>query len=380
VSAQASPAAPAPSPVELVATLLEHRRTKPDSSWAVARFELAEVVAGGELIGRLQLGGTFAAVGGRLGLVAPGEGLRMRGSFETSPFGEQFKVEEQTAVGITSAVQASKWLERLDGVGPKRAARIAEHFGDRIKEVLDAVVPVGEPDPLTLIESISPMVARTIRESWGELGQSGSFEEVRYLDGLGLTRFQSNTVMDFCKKRKRAPQELLEAEPYLLVQARGFGFLTADKIAVAAGCSRLAPARMEAAAIYQAGELCDGDTMVLLGQLVGQTADLCKVDSALVLAGVVRLTAAGRLVQTKDEKGRSWVHPPDLVAAERSVFRLVRDDAIERERQAEADAAPLVRPAPEQVAVLQIAEDRRPAGLSSALTRALDGAVDFGGP
>lgn len=340
-------AEPAPvGPVEVVATLLEHRRTKPDSSWAVANVELAEIVAGAEHVGRRAPGAKFSAVGARMGLAAAGETLRLRGAFESTQYGEQFRVDEQSSVGITSGAQASRWLERLDGVGPKRAGRLHDHFGDRIVAVLEAELEPGVPDPLTEVDGISPAVARTIRESWGELGASGSVEDLRYLDGLGCTRYQVNSIMDFCRKRRTSPKELLTTEPYALTGARGFGFKRTDEVALAAGTSRLAPARVDAAVLFQAGECCDGDTMVRFGQLASQAAELVGVETQLVVEAIARLTAQGRLTQTRDEKpdGRTvrWVHPPDLVAAERSIFQLARR-ASERAAQ---DAQPLETPSP----------------------------------
>lgn len=326
--------------IELCVTVIEHRRTKPDSSWAVANVEAVE--AAGEGPDAVRAGARFAAVGPRLALAAPGEGLRLRGEFVQSPYGRQFEVAEQSALGVQTTAQAHRWLERLDGVGPKLAARLAGHFGERVVEVLALVLEPGQADPLLEVEGIGASAARTIRESWGELGASGSLEDLRYLDGLGLTRFEANTVLDFARKRKTTPKALLEAEPFALVDARGFGFMRTDTVAKKAGCHPHAPARIEAAAVYQTEQLCDGDTMVLLGQLVAMTGKLLGVDSQHVIEAVGRLTAAGRLVMTRDEaKGTRWVHPPDLVVAERSVYRVLR--AAEADELDGAPAAPLVQ-------------------------------------
>jgi hypothetical protein len=241
-------------------------------------------------------------------------------------------------------------------VGPKLAARLAAHFGERVVQVLAQEPGPGEADPLLEVEGIGPTAARTIRESWGELGASGSIEDLRYLDGLGLTRFESNSVLDFARKRKLTPKELLEREPYSLTQAKGFGFVRTDTVARKAGCHPHAPARIDAATVHQTAELCDGDTMVLLGQLVAMTAKMCGVESSHVLDAVGRLTGRGDLVMTRDEaKGTRWVHPPELVAAERSVYRVLR--AAEADEVDGAPAAPLVVPDAGQVEVVQRVAD-----------------------
>lgn len=310
---------------EVVATLLDHTRTKPDSSWAVATVEVCEVV--GDPCAGLSPGARITAVGARLGLAAPGEGLRLRGAWEASAYGHQLRVEEQEAMGVKSAAQAHRWLERLDGVGPRIAQRLAARFGDGIVEVLSTPPAEGEPDPLLEVDGIGEAAARTIRESWAEIGASGSLEDLRYLDGLGLTRFEVNVVLDLARKRQVEPRALLAEEPYALMTARGFGFKRADVVALKAGVSRHAPARIDAGTLHVALEACDGDTMLPSGRLVRVASDALGVEPALVVEAVGRLVAAGRLVLTQEQDGPRWVHPAELVQAERSIYRLLREAA-----------------------------------------------------
>lgn len=350
--------------IELDATLTGHKKTKPDSSWAVAELEVGEarlagdeaLVPGAALPAELRPGSRIAAVGARMGLVAVGEGVRLKGVWGPNPYGSgfQLRVEEQATLGVKTATQAHRWLERLDGVGPTMARRLAERFGDRVVDVLSTPPAPGEPDPLLTVEGIGDVVAATIRESWTEVGASGDLEDVRYLDSLGLTRFQANTVLDFAKRKERCkPKELLERKPYALTKAKGFGFLTTDKVAIQAGTPPNAPARIDAAVVHTASELCQADTSVLLGELVSRAAALVGVQSSLTYESVLRLAESGELVFTDDAQGRKWVHPFELMQAERTILRVLREGE-ERAQEVKAAAS---APAP---AVNEDAEDPEP--------------------
>lgn len=309
----------------VVGILLEHRAVK--DSWGVGRLELTE--AAPDI--RRRPGAVLTVRGGRLGLAEAGEALRLTGRLTVDPrFGEQFEAEQQESLGVTSTAGAHRWLERLDGVGPVLARRLYDHFGERVLEVLQQAPPDAHPDPLCDVEGVGQTIAKTIRESWGRLGASGSVEDLRYLDGLGLTRFETNNVLQFAKKLGRTPCDLLGKDPYSLTEVKGFGWLRTDVVARKAGTAANAPARLDTAAIYQTLELCDGDTLVPLGRLVAETAKLTGCNEALCLDAITRMTRADRLVITQDERGTRWVHPPDLVMAERSIWRVLQREAEER--------------------------------------------------
>lgn len=317
----------------IVGTLVEHRAVR--DSWAVGRLELAE--AAPDL--QRRAGAVLTIRGGRLGLAEPGEGLRLTGKLELTRFGEQFEIEQQESLGVQSNAQAHRWLERLDGVGPVLARRIYDRFGEGVLELLKAQPPDGWPDPLCDVEGLGPTAARTIRESWGRLGASGNPEDLRYLDGLGLTRWETNNVVAYAKQKAVAPRQLLEHDPYSLTEVKGFGWKRTDVVARKAGAAANAPARLDTAAIYQTAELCDGDTLVQLGRLVAETAKLTGCDEALCLDAIARMARADRLVITQDDRGTRWVHPPELVQAERAIWRVLQREAEERAAVASLEAA-----------------------------------------
>lgn len=304
---------------ELVATLLDHKASR--ESWAVARLRVIEAPEGSGAR-RQQV---VTAVGPRLGLAAPGEDLRLVGEWDESPYGLQFKVDSQASLGVRSSATAHRWLERLDGVGPVMARRIYERFGEGVIEVLRTPPGQGCPDPLMGVRGISATLAATIRESWDELQAAGSPEDLAYLEGeLGLTRWETNNVLRHAQKLRMTPRDLLEGNPYRLMEVRGFGFKRADVVARKAGCPAHAPARLEAAAVHAVSEACEDDTMIPLGRLVSETSDLTGVEGGPILDAICRLAANDKLIVQKDERGVRWAHPVPLYQAERTAWRLTR--------------------------------------------------------
>ncbi len=353
--------------IELIATVVDHRHVKPDSAWAVATVEVTEArmladdgtpaPTTEQVPAAARAGQHLAAVGDRLGLAALGEPLRLRGELEGSKFGQQLRVREQEALTVSTVAQASKWLERLKGVGRELAARLTAHFGEGLTQVL-ATPPAGpfEPDPHEQVKGVGPTVASWIRESYAELGKSGSLEDVQYLDGLGLTPYEVTAVIGLARAKGMKPKELLTTAPYSLTEARGFGFPRADTVARKAGTPRRAPARVEAALVHMSAECAkDGSTMVKLGELLERTAELAEVESPLVLDAFRRALAAKRVVTSQETKpdgtkGPRWVHSRDLYEAEEGIYRFLVD--LEGDVAGDVSQLPLAIPTPEQVAVV----------------------------
>jgi hypothetical protein len=264
------------------------------------------------------------AVGGSLALLAPGESVRLAGRWDDTRYGRQLQVQAQESHGVRSPDQAHRWLERLDGVGRALARRIAGHVGERVVEVLGEAPGEGAPDPLTEVEGVGPALARTIRASFGQAGKGGgSLEDWRYLDGLGLTRYQADAVVGLAKQRGCSPRELLDREPYALCEVRGFGFARTDTVARKAGAPADCPARIEAALRHQVVEACSADTMCTTGQLVRQASDLLGIVDGPILDAIRRMAGRGQLHVERDAAGTRWCHPPELVAAERRIARLL---------------------------------------------------------
>lgn len=303
----------------LVGTLLKHRHTR--DAWGVGDLAVHEADGAARMSECILVGPT-------LGYAAPGERLILEGEWVTDrgKYGKQFKISRQESAGVVDEHEASRWLTRLAGVGPVLAKRIEAHFPGRVLKELQSE-PEGH-DPLLLVEGIGPVLARSIRESWAEVGAAGDPEDLAYLDGIGLTRWEASAVLVLAKQHGEKPQALLESDPYRLMEIHGFGFARADRVAQRSGVSRDAPARVEAGTLHMLEELCECDTMVAYGRLVNQSARALEVEGKLVCEALRRMAVDERIVQTLDGKV-CWVHLPELLRAEREILRAVRHSRIE---------------------------------------------------
>lgn len=315
-------------PITLRATLQDHRAVR--ESWAAATVLIHDLEGTADLSAvppQARPGAEISAVGGRLGLAQPGQRLRLGGTFESTRYGLQLRVQQQISEGLTSPRDASRWLQRLDGVGPKLARALHERFGEQLVAVLSGEI---EAD-LTQIHGISPRVDQHIRESYLELELSGDLETIRYLEEIGASRYESSKILEFAKKKRKKPKELLETEPYELTKVRGLGFVRVDRLARKAGCSPLAPARIEAAIMHTVNEIVHrGSTMAPLSgtrdnNLSAEATELLCLDGRdEVFRGVHRLAAKGDLILAEAEDGKTWVHPSWLLKAERRIYRAAR--------------------------------------------------------
>lgn len=292
----------------------DHRAVR--ELWAVARVHVTSSDDG------LAPGTEITAVGGLLGAAQVGEALRLEGELTVHPkWGRQLQVSRQESLGIQHEAEAHRWLERLSGVGPVMARRIHAAFQGRVLEVLRAAPEPGHPDPLLEVEGIGPTLAKTIRESWGDIGAHGDPEEVAYLDGLGLTRWEVNQVLAAARKAREKPSDFLSTDPYRLIREKGFGFARADNVALRAGVSREAPARVDAAIEFQIEETCAQDTVAPMGKLIDDVVRLTGIRRDVVAEGVYRVARAGVGVAMSDEGQGVLVHPVKLLEAERAIYR-----------------------------------------------------------
>lgn len=312
--------------VTLHVTLQDHGPTR--ESWGVATVLVRE--AHGELPQGFHAGVELKAVGDLIGMASAGERLQLRGRFESSNYGQQFRVVEQGSEGMKEPKEACRWLERLDGVGPKIASLMAERFGEQLLEVLS-----GETEAdLTTIRGISEEKALHIRTSFQEIAMSGDLETVRYLDSIKASRYEANKIIAWCKKKRLAPIEVLEGSPFDLMDVKGLGWSRVDTLARRAGCPPAAPARIEAASLVALeGIVQQGSTMAPLyasrgGGLVGEAAGMLGLERDLIEAAVRRLSARGDVVLANDERGRTWVHPTPLLKAERAIYRAAKGSAL----------------------------------------------------
>ncbi len=235
-------------------------------------------------------GRQVVAVGG-LSDVQVGFNVRLNGDFQNHPrFGRQFRflsgmvVPPETGRGLVAFLSSG----RIEGIGPVLAKRLHQHFGEGLRAALDE-------GPATLIRcrGIGMGRAAAIHEAWK---RGTSLREAAILLGeMGLTPAQAARITSVWGES--APARVA-ANPWDLQRfLRGFGFRSADRIALATGIASDAPARLEAALEYSlSSSAAQGHLFLDESRLIETAAALTGVPPDTLHRSLESLLAGGSLV------------------------------------------------------------------------------------
>lgn len=264
------------------------------------------------------------------GPVRDGSGLVLSGEWTQDPkWGRQFKAKSYTEdVGALDNRGLAGWLSsraEFGGIGPVRAKKIAEAFGDKFEETLEtelgrqAMARVARCD-LEIIEAM--------RDAWRE--DQASNRACSDLMALGLTAIQARKVF---RAFKADAVTKVRACPWVLVGlVEGFGFKTVDAFARSLGTRKDDPLRARAALLYilEKTEEMGGHTWIAatdlqasaMRELALETLDADVVVRKAIETGV----AKGDFVEFRGPGGTYYSHP-DLHRAEKRWLAFVERSA-----------------------------------------------------
>ncbi len=232
-------------------------------------------------------------------------------------YGKQIKVSsyESTRPETKSGVERFLASGLIKGVGPATAKLIVDYFGKRALDVLES-----EPERLTEVDGIGPRRAAMIAESFAE--QNGMRNTLIFLQGYGLT---PNLSMKIYRAFGDTTESVLRSNPYRLVdEIEGVGFQTADRIAMSLGFGEASEFRLRSGVKYVLSEAANGAGHVYLPRetLVEQAARVLNADGELV-DGVMRaLVLQGELV-AEAIGDTTAVYLPRMHRAETETARLM---------------------------------------------------------
>jgi ATP-dependent exoDNAse (exonuclease V) alpha subunit len=155
-------------------------------------------------------------------------------------FGKQIKCDKivPEPIKADSTEGVTKLLQRLPGIGPKKAMEAVHKMGP------EKAWQLAKEDPEQL--GVKTELAETAKRI--AISLVDNIEATIYLLGIGLTDNKANTVIaHFGDKHAVA---VVSENPYRLMDIEGFGFITADKIAFQAGMEAGNQARVSACIIY----------------------------------------------------------------------------------------------------------------------------------
>jgi exodeoxyribonuclease V alpha subunit len=259
---------------------------------------------------------TVTIVGSLVGLEI-GSAIRAHGRFEKHPkFGEQFKVEDYETLRPAGAFALERYLAaEIHGVGPSLARRIADHFDDDLREVLDHA-----PERLREVSGVGPVVASRIAAAWKD--SSGLRELIVFLRGHGIGAAHARRIH---KRYGRDSLEVVRRDPYVLAQTiHGIGFRTADMVAAKLGIPKNSIERARAAVRFLLERMAaEGHVYVPREYLEWQFQSGLEIGADWVPRALEELAAGGEVVVEKGDEHLA-VYLAELHAAEVNVARRLR--------------------------------------------------------
>ena len=171
-----------------------------------------------------------------------GDKLEFHGRWEEHPqYGKQFRFDLAVTVAPKTKQDMLEFLSQLKHIGPVRARKIMNKFGDSIFDVLE-----NNPQQLTAISGITAKRVKTIAKEWNRI--KANKDTLFFLNNLGCTPRQRALIMD-CYKEQTI--EKVKENPYRMIHdIPGFGFKTVDRFAMRMDIEYDSPFRAEAAIEY----------------------------------------------------------------------------------------------------------------------------------
>ncbi len=228
----------------------------------------------------------LVTVVGNLPEVQPGESLRLEGRWTSHPqYGRQFSAEwcKQVLPATVEGIKAYLGSGMIKGVGPVTAGRIVQRFGVDTLRILDE-----DPQQLRQTLGVGPKRAAAIAEAWEE--QKQIREVMMFLQSHGVS---TNLAVKIYKAYGDDALQVVQEDPYRLARdIWGVGFKTADKVARDLGLPHDAPSRVQAGVAYALSQLADeGHVYVPEEELVSEAAPLLEVDPDLIREAIRELDA-----------------------------------------------------------------------------------------
>ena len=252
--------------------------------------------------------------------VAAGEQATFQGDWMTHPqYGKQFKAASCEIQTPSTLLGVERYLGSglIHGVGPATARLIVQQFGLKTMDILSE-----HPERLEEIAGIGPKRAAQIAQSFQE--QYATRQVMVYLQSYGVS---PSLAVKISKVYGNRAKEIIQENPYRMVEdIDGVGFLTADRIALSMGVPADSPARLGAGLIYALQEAANanGHTYLPMPELLQTAGRLLRVQPELLENHLTRLLLERKLRShvLEDVEG---VFLPQMWQAETEIARRLRE-------------------------------------------------------
>lgn len=201
-----------------------------------------------------------------------GQEITVSGTWIVHPkFGKQFEAKHCIATLPTTVVGLKKFLGSgaIKGIGPSYADRLVDAFGDQVLTIIDK-----EPHLLERVDGIGPKRAEQIVKSWQE--QRGIANVMVFLQEKGISPAYATKI--FRHYGHESVPKMMQ-NPYRLADdIWGIGFKTADKIAQQMGISPTNISRIKAGICFCiTSSVGSGHLYVQVSQLKEMAAALLEL-------------------------------------------------------------------------------------------------------
>ncbi len=235
---------------------------------------------------------------GTLPYLAEGDELTLIGKWVHNPkYGRQFRVEqfEKRLPSDSAAILRYLASGAVKGIGPKKAKRIVDLFGEDTFDVIE-----NHPDWLTQVQGISHRAATEISAEFARVAG------VRNVMMFFREFFGATLSLRIYKEWGSGAVEKAKRNPYLLCEEiEGIGFEKADALAEHIGFDRESGARVMSGILYllSYNAATNGHTCLPEDKLCEAAMSLLSVTKDAVLAGISALLYERKLFRVRHVTG-----------------------------------------------------------------------------
>lgn len=232
-------------------------------------------------------------------------------------YGWQFKVSDSDILKPQTIDEIEAYLCSgiFKGIGPKTAKTIVEAFGEKAIEIVEK-----NPEALAKIKGIKRSKIASITTSQE---QNGHLKEIKLFlgnrEGVTIKR-----IMKIYDRYKDKAVEVLSQNPYVLCEdIDGFGFKTADAIAMAVGVPFDSKFRIRAGIIYTLDEAAKQSghmyltSKSLLTNLTKLLSANNQLDSKITKPVLKEMIQAEELIQEDDKIFLKYFYTKEIDCAEK---------------------------------------------------------------
>lgn len=265
----------------------------------------------------------LTAIVGTMPSIQAGESVRLRGRWkENVNFGLQFEVDSFEVEEPQSIEGIQRYLGSglIKGIGPVFAERIVEYHREGTLRVIDT-----NPEALLEIDGIGPKRIARIKACWEE--QKAIRELMLFLQGYGISPTYAQKVF---KTYGEDSKKIIEENPYQLARdVYGIGFKTADQTAQKLGIDQQADIRIDSGVEYVLAKLAeDGHTCYPRAAFLERARQLLNVEAEKIEARLEHIESEERIViapmETKEGKVEDFLWLKPFYVSEQGIARELR--------------------------------------------------------